>query len=190
MIVIASSSFIVCNGLSSILKEMYVGKRIVCVSSAPELNKLLQQNSVALLLASPDMLVKTSKNLLKQLQLIKLIDNRPEYMETNPPNDEILYLDDEESAILRILKRNLALMDKNNDGSGKAETELSERELDIVREVALGKTNKEIADKLFISTHTVITHRKNITRKLGIKTVSGLTVYALLNKLIKMGDSL
>ena len=44
--------------------------------------------------------------------------------------------------------------------------------------------NKEIADKYNLSIHTVITHRKNITRKTGIKTVAGLTVYALLNNLI------
>ena len=44
--------------------------------------------------------------------------------------------------------------------------------------------NKEIADHLNISIHTVISHRKNITRKTGIKTVSGLTVYALLNDLV------
>jgi DNA-binding CsgD family transcriptional regulator len=109
-------------------------------------------------------------------------------LELDYNNSELLYSDDDESQVLHTLKRNLALMDKTNTAN-KSESELSDRELDIVREVALGKTNKEIADKLYISTHTVITHRKNITRKLGIKTVSGLTVYALLNKLIKMGDS-
>ena len=48
--------------------------------------------------------------------------------------------------------------------------------------------NKEIADKLSISIYTVITHRKNITRKTGIKTVAGLTVYALLGGLIDMNS--
>ena len=48
--------------------------------------------------------------------------------------------------------------------------------------------NKEIADLYNISIHTVITHRKNITRKTGIKTVAGLTVYALLNNLIDMNS--
>ena len=48
----------------------------------------------------------------------------------------------------------------------------------------MGYANKEIAEKLFISIHTVISHRKNITDKLGIKSISGLTVYAILNKLI------
>jgi DNA-binding CsgD family transcriptional regulator len=48
----------------------------------------------------------------------------------------------------------------------------------------MGYASKDIADKLNISTHTVITHRKNITEKLGIKSIPGLTVYAILNKII------
>lgn len=62
--------------------------------------------------------------------------------------------------------------------------ELSAREKEILVSVAQGLLNKEIADKHNISINTVITHRKNITRKTGIKSVSGLTVYALLNNLI------
>ena len=62
--------------------------------------------------------------------------------------------------------------------------ELSSREKEILVCVAKGMLNKEIADKLCLSIYTVITHRKNITRKLGIKTVAGLTLYALLNGLI------
>ncbi|MDR2954591.1 MAG: LuxR C-terminal-related transcriptional regulator [Prevotella sp.] len=56
---------------------------------------------------------------------------------------------------------------------------LSQRELDVLRLVALGFLNKEIADKLNISLNTVLTHRKNITAKLGIKTVSGLIFYCI-----------
>ena len=62
--------------------------------------------------------------------------------------------------------------------------ELSDREKEILVSVAKGMLNKEIADQYNISIHTVISHRKNITRKTGIKTVAGLTVYALLNDLI------
>ena len=68
------------------------------------------------------------------------------------------------------------------------EEALSKREIEILKNIAKGKTNREIAEKLYISSHTVITHRKNITRKLGIKTVSGLTVYALINKYISMNE--
>ena len=66
--------------------------------------------------------------------------------------------------------------------------DLSDRELEILVAVAKGLTNKEIAEQHDISVNTVITHRKNITRKTGIKSVSGLTVYALLNNLIDQTD--
>ena len=62
--------------------------------------------------------------------------------------------------------------------------DLSERERDVLVLVAKGYTNKEIAQELFISPHTVISHRKNIVHKTGIRSVAGLTVYAVLNKLI------
>ncbi|MDR2813717.1 MAG: LuxR C-terminal-related transcriptional regulator [Prevotellaceae bacterium] len=68
--------------------------------------------------------------------------------------------------------------------SGDAKNELSERECEVLAKVAQGAINKEIADSLNISLNTVITHRKNITAKLGIKTISGLTVYAILNGII------
>ncbi|SMO76842.1 DNA-binding response regulator, NarL/FixJ family, contains REC and HTH domains [Saccharicrinis carchari] len=63
-------------------------------------------------------------------------------------------------------------------------TLLSDREIEVLTAVAMGYSNKEIAEKLFISSNTVITHRKNITEKLGIKTIAGLTVYAIINNLI------
>ena len=66
--------------------------------------------------------------------------------------------------------------------------ELSEREKEILVSVAQGLLNKEIADKHNISINTVITHRKNITRKTGIRTVPGLTVYAILHNLIDINS--
>ena len=67
-------------------------------------------------------------------------------------------------------------------------TELSDREKEILIAVAKGFTNKSIAEQYHLSIHTVITHRKNLTRKTGIKSVSGLTVYAILNNLIDIKD--
>ena len=61
------------------------------------------------------------------------------------------------------------------------EKALSDREIEVLSLVAQGKINKEIAEKLFISTTTVITHRKNIQEKLGIKSVSSLTIYAVMH---------
>lgn len=65
-----------------------------------------------------------------------------------------------------------------------AETELSNRETAVLVLVAKGLTNKEIADQLSVSPHTVMSHRKNIVHKTGIKSVAGLTVYAMLHNLI------
>lgn len=62
--------------------------------------------------------------------------------------------------------------------------ELSEREKDVLVQVVHGLSNKEIADVLCISTHTVISHRKNIARKLNIHSTAGLTIYAIVNKLV------
>ena len=66
--------------------------------------------------------------------------------------------------------------------------DLSEREQDVLVLVAKGLANKEIADRLNISVHTVISHRKNISHKTGIKSVAGLTVYALLHNLLGESD--
>lgn len=63
---------------------------------------------------------------------------------------------------------------------------LSDRETEVLRLLVTGHTHKEIADKLFISIHTVISHRKNITIKTGIKSQSGLTIYALTNRIINL----
>jgi Response regulator containing a CheY-like receiver domain and an HTH DNA-binding domain len=85
----------------------------------------------------------------------------------------------------KVISKIFNLLSDSNTSQDKPESvELSNRETDVLVALVKGMTNKEISDKLFISVHTVITHRKNIIRKTGIKSVSGLTVYALLNNLV------
>lgn len=67
-------------------------------------------------------------------------------------------------------------------------TELTKREIDVLQLVGKGLANKEVADKLCISIHTVISHRKNISEKTGIKSASGLTMYAVLKKIIDIDE--
>ena len=89
----------------------------------------------------------------------------------------------------KVVSKIFNLLNDNNLDQDKPESvELSNRETDVLVALVKGLTNKEISDKLFISVHTVITHRKNIIRKTGIKSVSGLTVYALLNNLVDESD--
>ena len=65
---------------------------------------------------------------------------------------------------------------------------LSQREKEIIVCVVKGLTNKQIAEELFISTHTVITHRRNIAAKLQIHSAAGLTIYAIVNKLVELSE--
>ena len=70
----------------------------------------------------------------------------------------------------------------------ESQDELSQREKEIFICVVKGMTNKEIAEKLFLSIHTVITHRRNISKKLQIHSAAGLTIYAIVNKLVTLND--
>lgn len=65
---------------------------------------------------------------------------------------------------------------------------LSEREIEVLTLLINGCTNKEIADKLHLSVHTVISHRKNIVVKTGIKSQSGLTIYAISNNIVSLEE--
>ena len=66
--------------------------------------------------------------------------------------------------------------------------QLSEREKDVVICIVQGMSNKEVADHLFISVNTVITHRRNIARKLQIHSPAGLTIYAIVNNLVDISS--
>lgn len=97
---------------------------------------------------------------------------------------EIFYYEDSKYVLEKKL-RNKVGSQKNEETNHK---ELSQRELTILKQIVLGLTHQEIADKLFLSVHTVNTHRKHINKKLGIKTVSGLSVYAIMNHIVKMEE--
>lgn len=94
----------------------------------------------------------------------------------NFPLERAVGLNSSKKEILLVLQDFLPPVEKDKES-------LSPREKDVLKWVVNGLSNKQIADKLNISIHTVITHRKNITNKLEIKSVSGLTIYAILNNL-------
>lgn len=70
------------------------------------------------------------------------------------------------------------------------DAQLSQRERDVIVSLVQGMSNKEIADHLCISTNTVITHRRNIAKKLQIHSPAGLTIYAIVNKLVSIDQTL
>ena len=94
----------------------------------------------------------------------------------------------------RLLVPLVSKIEKNNPPADSKDEEakdtpiLGEREKEIIHHVAKGLTNKQIAEKLFISTHTVATHRRNICAKLDIHTSAGLTLYAIVHNLIEISE--
>jgi len=186
-ILFADQSYIVRKGFTSLLEHFNEVETVVTVANKEECSEKIQALAPHLVLINTSFFTNTELNAFKA----KLSDTT-----------HILYLfnsvlpDESPANQLSIFESKASLIDKIHQVIQKINTakdnseseELSPREKLILKNVALGHTNKEIGEILFISSHTVISHRKNITRKLGIKTVSGLTVYAILNNLIQMED--
>ncbi|MBL4745770.1 MAG: helix-turn-helix transcriptional regulator [Flavobacteriaceae bacterium] len=98
-----------------------------------------------------------------------------------------LFLNDSSTSILIEIEKHLTIKLEKNRVSDNT---LSDRELDVLRLLAQGNSQKEIAEELFISIHTVVTHRKNISHKLGVKSTAALVIYAVANNIIDINDSL
>jgi DNA-binding CsgD family transcriptional regulator len=192
-VIIATESYVVNQGFHLIFNKLSYSHVIDKVQSILELHRLLEQEKADIILLSSSLIAgKMEMNsLLKKIgtqtaKLIAYLPNPESKIEQKNLFIESIRFDDLKEVVLSKLNQKLEEMIGENVENESSD--LSEREKDILKEVAQGLTNNEIADKLFISAHTVITHRKKITKKLGIKSVSGLTVYAIINGLIEMED--
>lgn len=187
-ILVAEPSYLIRKGILTILNELKAATKVEEASNLGELQEALENTAPHILLVNT---VISSD--LKGDRLIEKYSPKMELISIfNTPlpdqsNEKAISIFDSKAILLNKLSDQVKNSQKS-DTQLESSDELTDREKDVLQKVALGKTNKEVAKELFISTHTVISHRKNITRKLGIKTVSGLTVYAILNQLIKLED--
>ena len=137
---------------------------------------------------NPQILVSLVNCLNKENEIIQIgLANENTALNISSRFPYLLNTNEGKFELLEALRKIIGNRLKKNE-TGNDQQNLTPRELTILKKVALGLTNQQIADELFLSIHTVMTHRKNITKKLGIKTVSGLIVYALMNKLVEMGE--
>lgn len=190
--IIVEKSFIIRSGLIQILSSFPETGKIIELEDTGMLTKNISENKIDIVIINAKLIYEIPKiifNIRQENEKIKLLV----FVGTRRANDEFpafdlkISVDEAKNKIIDKLQN--LLTEIRPDNKDEISGELSDREKEVVKEIALGKTNKEIAEVLFISPHTVITHRKNITKKLGIKTVSGLTAFAILNNLIKIDEA-
>lgn len=187
-IIIVEPSYLLSSGLAHCFDDSQNLTVTVQLDSVERLHEKLNINNPDILIINPLLLLYSDVISLRQIIhdfpdmiCMALVSSYVDRNVLKQYNDVIELNDGKQKVISKIYA---SLNDSGSNASQTENIELSNRETDVLVAIAKGLTNKEISEQLFISVHTVITHRKNIIKKTGIKSVSGLTVYALLNNLI------
>lgn len=183
-LVIGSSNFLLRLGVKTILNV--IGREVELIEAADlsTFKSYLKDVDLKYFVLSNDLFVANEMDDLETFNV--LYEDKQLMLITDDAIDDTLGIpvlspSADQNTVVKCFQQFFA---KDESKKKKDDNVLTEREMDVLRHVALGLSNKEMADKLFISANTVITHRKNITDKLGIKTIPGLTVYAIMNNLI------
>jgi len=187
-IVIAETSPIISTGLShTVCRLPGIPVRAIEIKDPDDLQDCLKGNTPDILVVNPFFGGVFDPAVIRpQFPDMKLIA-----VETMPLDRSARALFDDTIAITDDIEQIAAKIRKLSSSAENTEDEkeaISQREKEIIALVAKGMTNKEIADTLFLSVHTVITHRRNIARKLEIHSATGLTIYAIVNKLVDIAD--
>lgn len=184
-ILIAEPSIIICSGVVSVLKKM--NNLNIDFAEIHQIEKLIEsidQNSPDIVIINPSYLGIFSPQQFKRND-IKIIALQYTLSDSSTLKhyDDVISIYDSSSVINEKITNLIESTESSED-----KKELSVREKEIISYIAKGFSNKAIADKLYLSTHTVTTHRRNIATKLQIHSPAGLTIYAIVNKIIDIND--
>lgn len=191
-IAIADPSVIVLSGLSALLRDLPEYEVVLQSDDMHTVMTRLRILRPDVLIINPSMIDYSKRRMVRSL-FEDLPDLRVVALVSSFFDNQMLHqfqgvveITDDLQRIKSTLNQVVAQL--NAEDSDMDSSVLSDREKDVLICLAKGMKNNEIADSLNISTYTVITHRKNIVRKTGIKSVSALTVYAILNNLLEQKD--
>lgn len=174
-IAIVNSNTLSCLGLQNLLEKIIPMATIRTFHSFAELMDDTPDMYAHYFISSQIYFEHTAFFLERKPKTIVLVSGNNQPQLSGVPTLNIYQ--DEKSLIKNILQ----LHQYGHQHGHPGDHELSAREIEVLVLITKGLINKEIADKLNISQTTVISHRKNITEKLGIKSVSGLTIYAVMH---------
>lgn len=188
-VIIVEPSEIISKGLHKILTDASTSINLIKTNSIDGLKNIIQNKDdgiVILNTSTCNLSIHTLKSLKNQFNKISWIGLQTAYLDNSLAIefDAIIQINDNAETILSILNKIRSEFDVNSIQS----IPLSDRENDVIKLLVKGSSNKEIADLLNISIHTVNTHRKNITQKTGIKSLAGLTIYAVSKKIISIEE--
>ncbi|MGB0887593.1 MAG: LuxR C-terminal-related transcriptional regulator, partial [Vicingaceae bacterium] len=205
-ILIANNNQIAGEGLKTIIQSK-MGNRVLGIANS--IDHLTKQSSkyfpdIVVIDYSSDVFgvqaIKKIKEIYRDCKILAITDKLPKatvYNALKSGVDSYLLSDCEKPEIMDALTDTYAgkqfycgeVIDILADGDdakkqGCSGISLSEREIEVIKLISDGFSNKEIAEKIFLSTHTVNTHRKNIMNKLGIKNTAGIVIYAFRENII------
>lgn len=190
VLAVAETSYIIRKGLVYALSQLPIVSKVIELKEMEDINYQINiVNPDAILINpmlighSPKQDIRQQLNIGKQTAIIALVYNMIDE-QFYRFYDGVIMINDSETKIESILSECL-----NKEKKSESEQEeLSDREKEILISVVKGMSNKEIGDYHNISIHTVITHRRNMARKLKIHSTSGLTIYAIINKLVDISE--
>lgn len=190
LVAVAETSVIVRSGLVAVLKRLPdMSIQTVEVTSKEGLQHCMEAHAPSILIVNPQFEGWFDVDAFKEhyshaeTKIVSLLCTFVDANQLKGYDESINLFDDAES-----LEKKISELMNLTEEEDTDQNVLSQREKEIIGCVVRGMTNKEIAEKLFISVHTVITHRRNITRKLQIHSAAGLTIYAIVNKLVELSE--
>lgn len=187
-IAIVEPSVIIRNGIVSVLKRLNLDIDIVEISDMPQLQILLEKHNPDVVIIDPTQIGMISlqhikENLSGSKKFIALQSNLADASALKGYDEFISLYDSAEQ-----IKTKVETVISKNKQDDSDKQELSQREKEIVSCIVKGLTNKQIAEVLHLSVHTVMTHRRNISGKLQIHSSAGLAIYAIVNKLVSLDE--
>lgn len=190
VIAVAELSYIIRKGIVYTLSQIESISKVIEIKSLDDIKYQLDIHQPDAVVINPMLLGQASRqdirqqlNLSNKTAIIAMVYNLIDE-QFYRSYDGVIMINDSKTKIQGVIAECLN-KDKNSDSD---QEELSDREREILISVVKGMSNKEIAEHHNISIHTAITHRRNITRKLKVHSVSGLTIYAIINNLVDISE--